>query len=210
MSGSARPRWRCAPPPLRCSAAIRSRWSRRRRCWCGSISNTFRRRFAPFGTQIAGLSRLVTPAEARDGQTGAGRWVDRYRDRHARGRRQGRPLRPARPADHRRGAAFRHRHQGETARLRRRGPRADAERDADPAHLAGGDARAARAEPARNPAGAPPAGADRAGAVRSGPRAAGAAGRKAAARPELCRRAADRGHRTDGRPAARAASRHSI
>ena len=27
--------------------------------------NTFRRRFAPFGNQIAGLSRLVTPAEAR-------------------------------------------------------------------------------------------------------------------------------------------------
>ena len=32
--------------------------------------NTFRRRFAPFGTRIAGLSRLVTPAEAREVKQG--------------------------------------------------------------------------------------------------------------------------------------------
>ena len=210
MSGSARPRSRCAPPPRRCSAASQVALVAPTTVLVRQHLNTFRRRFAPFGTQIAGLSRLVTPAEAREVKQGLEDGsIDIVIGTHAVAG-KGVALRPARPADHRRGAAFRHRHQGETARLRRRGARADAERDADPAHVAGGDPRAARAEPARNPAGPPPAGADRAGAVRSGPRAAGADGRKAAARPELCRRAADRGHRTDGRPAARAASRTSI
>ena len=53
---------------------------------------TFRRRFAPFGKQIA---RTIAPGDPRRGshrQTGTGRWDDGYRDRHARHRRQGRPV----------------------------------------------------------------------------------------------------------------------
>ena len=64
--------------------------ARRRPCWCASISRPSAAASPRSASRSRGLSRLVTPAEARDGQGRAGGRLDRHRDRHARARRQGR------------------------------------------------------------------------------------------------------------------------
>ncbi len=75
------------------------------------------------------------------GQEGARRRTARYRDRHPRVARQGRPVRPSGPPDRRRGAAFRRRAEGKAEAIEGRCACPDADRDADPAHPAIGACR---------------------------------------------------------------------
>ena len=66
----------------------------------------------------------------------------RHRHRHPRAPREEHRVQAARPRHRRRGAAFRGRPQGAAEGAQGRRPRADADRDADPAHAADGDVRA--------------------------------------------------------------------
>ena len=93
----------------------------------------------------------------------------------------------------RRGAAFRRHAQGEAQDAARRSACADADRDADPAHLATGADRRARSVDHRLAAGRPPGGAHLRVAVRSGHRARGAAAREISRRPGLLCLPAHRG-----------------
>ena len=92
--------------------------------------------------------------------------------------------------DRRRGAAFRRRAEGAAEAAQGRRACADADRDADPAHLAAGALRGARDEHHRDPAGRPPGGAHLRDAVRSrrGPR--GDLARARPRRADVLRRAA--------------------
>ena len=70
--------------------------------------------------------------------------TDRHRHRHPRAPREEHRLQAAGPGHRRRGAAFRSRPQGAAEGAQGRRPRADADRDADPAHAADGDVGPAR------------------------------------------------------------------
>ena len=97
--------------------------------------------------------------------------------------------------DRRRGAAFRRQPQGAAEAIAGAGARADAERDADPAHAATGADRRARSLDHRVAAGRPPRGAHLRGAARSPDDPRGAAARTLPRRAGVLCRAADRGPR---------------
>ncbi len=98
----------------------------------------------------------------------------------------------SRPADRRRGAAFRRRAEGAAEAAQGRCACADADRDADPAHLAAGAVRRARDEHHRDAAGRPAGGAHLRHALRSGGDPRGDPARARSRRPDLLRRAAHR------------------
>ena len=102
----------------------------------------FVERLQGFPINVGRLSRLVPAAEAKKTKEGlADGTVDIVIGTHAllaksiEFKRLG-------PGDRRRGAAFRSRPQGAAEGAQGRRPRADADRDADPAHAADGDERA--------------------------------------------------------------------
>ena len=97
--------------------------------------------------------------------------------------------------DRRRGAAFRRRAQGKAQAAARRGARADAHRDADPAHLAARALRRARAFDHRLAADRSAGGAHLRLAVRSRDRARGAVARALSRRPGFLCLPAHRGPR---------------
>ncbi len=95
---------------------------------------TFSDRFADLPVRIAELSRFRT-AQGDEGRArGPGRGHDRHRDRHAQAAAGRRQVQGPGPRHHRRGAPLRRAPEGAPEAPARRGGRADAHRDADPAH----------------------------------------------------------------------------
>ena len=113
--------------------------------------NNFSERFQGFPIEIGRLSRLVPAREAKATREGlkAGK-VDIVIGTHAHPR-QERRVQEARPGHRRRGAALRRHPQGAAEGAARRRPRADPDRDADPAHAADGDVGPARAVASSRP-----------------------------------------------------------
>ena len=146
------------------------------------------------GERGAGLAAGVDGAAGRD-QGGARRRPGRYRHRHARAARPRHQVQGPGAAGRRRGAAFRRLAQGEAEDAARRSARADADRDADPAHLATGAHRRARSLDHRLAAGRPAGGAHVRLALRCADRARGAAAREIPRRPGLLCLPAHRGPR---------------
>ncbi len=107
-------------------------------------------------------------------------------------------VRRSRPAGGGRGAAFRRRAQGAAEAAQGRRARADADRDADPAHLAARAVRRARDERDRHPAGGSAGGAHLHHAVRRRGDPRGAAARAVPRRPGVLRGAAHRGPAAHG------------
>ena len=107
-------------------------------------TRNFVERFRGFpGQRRAGFAPDRT--EGTDaGQEGAIRRVDRYRGRHPCAARQIDQVQGSRPVDRRRRAAFRRQPQGAAEAAARRGSRAHAFGNADPAHAATGADRRAR------------------------------------------------------------------
>ncbi len=97
-------------------------------------TKTFTERFRGFPVKIGQASRLVSGTELARVKKGIADGTHRHRGRHPCAARQGHQVQGPRPADRRRGAAFRRRAQGEAQAAARRGARAHAHRDADPAH----------------------------------------------------------------------------
>ena len=128
---------------------------------------------------------------------------DRRRRRHARAARQVDRLQAPRPADHRRGAAFRRHPQGAAEEDARGRARPDAVGDAHPAHAAAGADRRARAVAHHHAAGRSPRRAHLHLAVRSDDHPRCPAPRALPRRPELLRRAAHLRSRRDRRLPAR-------
>ena len=128
---------------------------------------TFSERFHGFPVNVAQASRLVPAAELTKVKAGLAAGQRRYRHRHACAARQGHQVQGPRPAGGRRGAAFRRHAQGEAQDAARGSACADADRDADPAHLATGADRRARSVHHRFAAGRSPGGAHVRVAVRS-------------------------------------------
>ncbi len=97
---------------------------------------------------LAGADRRDVALPLGEGSRGRGqghqRRHARHRHRHAQAAVAGRALRAARPGHHRRGASLRRAPQGADEGAARRGRRADADRDADPAHARHESRRAAR------------------------------------------------------------------
>ena len=120
---------------------------------------TFSQRFAGLPVQVGQASRLVGAKDARRDQEGHRRRHDRHRRRHACAARQVDLVQGPRPADRRRGAAFRGQAQGAAEGAEERRACADAVGDADPAHAAAGADRRARAVADRHAAGRPHGGA---------------------------------------------------
>ena len=116
----------------------------------------FTARFAGLPVRLAQMSRMASAADMRAARAGRGGRLARHRHRHPCGARQEDRLQESRPRRHRRGAAFRRRPQGTAQGDARRGPCADAVRDADPAHPATGADRRARTVDHRHAAGRPP------------------------------------------------------
>ena len=133
-SASARPRSRCARPSSRSPTASRSRCSRRRRCSPSSTSSTFTDRFAGWPIRIAELSRFRTGGEQAEALQGARRGPRRHRDRHPQAALARREVQAPRAGHRRRGAPLRRAPEGTPEAAPRGGRRADADRDADPAH----------------------------------------------------------------------------
>ena len=101
-------------------------------------------RFGKWPVKVAEMSRFRSAKEVKAALDGPGRRHDRHRRRHARAdRRQGEVQAP-RAAGDRRGAPLRRAPQGGDQGDARRGRRADADRDADPAHAGHGARRPAR------------------------------------------------------------------
>jgi transcription-repair coupling factor (superfamily II helicase) len=119
----------------------------------------FSDRFSDSPVRIAELSRFRTPKENQGGARRSRRGSHRPRDRHAPADPARRALQEPRPGHHRRGAPLRRAAEGEAQAAARRGRRADADGDADPAHardVARGDPRLLgdrdrAAAPARDP-----------------------------------------------------------
>ena len=156
---------------------------------------TFADRFKGLPVKVAQLSRFVSAEDTRQTKAGlASGDVDIVVGTHALLVEDDRVPRPRAP-DHRRGAAFRRLAQGAAEAASRRGPCADPVGDADPAHAAACSDRRARAVDHRDAAGRSPGGAHLRHAVRSGDPARSPAARALSRRPELLRRAADRGYR---------------
>ena len=150
----------------------------------------------PAGPHRAGVAAGRRQGARRD-QEGHRRRHGRHRRRHARAARRLDLVQESRPADHRRGAAFRRQAQGAAEGAEERRACADAVGDADPAHPAAGADRRARAVADRHAAGRPHGGAHLHLAVRSAGHPRGAAARALSRRPELLRRAAHRRPRRD-------------
>ena len=159
MSASARPRWRCArrsSPP--CPA---SRWRvlAPTTLLARQHFRVFSERFEGLPIRVAQLSRFVTAKDATEVKKGLADGPDRHRHRHPCAAGQGRPVQGSGPGHRRRGAAFRRRAQGAAEAAARRGPRADHDRDADPAHAAHGAGRDEGPVDHRDAAGRPAGGA---------------------------------------------------
>ena len=107
------------------------------------IEDVFRALARLSGQDRAGLA-AGRRRRARQDQERDRRRRDRHRHRHPCAARQGDQVQGARPDHRRRGAAFRRRPQGAAEAAARRGPCADADRDADPAHAAAGAVGRAR------------------------------------------------------------------
>ena len=146
----------------------------------------------PAAHDRADLALRAGAAGGRDSRA-ARQGRGRHRGRHPRAARQARPLQGPGPRGDRRGAAFRRRPQGAPQAAAGRGPCADHDRDADPAHPADGARRAQGAEPDRDPAGRSSRGARLRPADRSGGAARGDPARALPRRPDLLRLPADRG-----------------
>ena len=106
---------------------------------CEQHYQTFVDRFADWPVKIAEISRFKTAKESAQALAGAGRRQDRRDHRHPQADRQGRQVQPPRAGGHRRGAPFWCAPEGNAEGHARRGRRADADRNADPAHA--GDER---------------------------------------------------------------------
>ena len=164
--------------------------------------------FSQFRRALRGLSGEAAPAFAlrrceggEGGQGGAGRRRCRHRRRHPCAARQEHRVPQSRPRHRRRGAAFRRRPQGAAEGAEGRCPCADADRDADPAHLAARALRRARSLADHHAADRPPGGAHLRHAVRSADVARGVAARALSRRAELlCVPAHRRSARGDGIP----------
>ena len=154
---------------------------------------TFTERFRGFPVNVAQASRLVPTAQLNQVKADLADGTRRHRHRHPCAARQGHQVQGPRPGGRRRGAAFRRRAQGEAEDAARRGARADADRDADPAHLAAGAHRRARSVDHRLAAGRSAGGAHLRLAVRSADGARGAAAREISRRPGLLCLPAHRG-----------------
>ena len=159
----------------------------------------------------AGAHRPAVAAGRRQGgqghQGGDEGGHGRHRDRHPRAAGQERRVQGSRPADRRRGAAFRRRPQGAAEGAARRRPCADAHRHADPAHPAARPDRRARHEPDRHAAGRSPGGAHLRHAVRRRHHPRGPAARAVSRRPDLLCLPAHRGPGAGRGRAARAGAR---
>ena len=156
---------------------------------------TFSERLRGYPINVAQASRLVTAADLAKTKKGlAEGQIDIVVGTHAL---LGKSHQVQGPWPHRRrrGAAFRRRPQGEAQAVARRGACADADRDADPAHLATGALRRARNVDHRHAAGRSAGGAHLRLAVRSDRSARGAAARALSRRPMLLRLPAHRGSR---------------
>ena len=156
MSASARPRSRCAPPSSPPCPAPRSPSSCPPPCSPASTPAPSPPASPACRSASRQLSRMVTAKEAAETKRGLADGSHQHRRRHPRPARQGHRVRRSRPADRRRGAAFRRLAQGEAEGAQGRRPRADPDRDADPAHPAARADRRARDEPDRHAAGRPP------------------------------------------------------
>ena len=155
----------------------------------------FCRTFSRFPGQCrAGLP--PDPGQGTDaGQEGVDRWQCRHRGRYPCAARQVDQVQGSRPSDRRRGTALWRQPQGTAEAAARPGPRADAERHADPAHAAAGADRRPRPLDHRFASGRSPRGAHLRGAARSPDDPRGAAARTLSRRAGVLRRAADRGPR---------------
>ena len=158
---------------------------------------TFSDRLRGYPVKIAQASRLVSPKELAQAKKGLAEGdIDIVVGTHALLGKTDQVQGP-RPHRRRRGAAFRRRAQGEAQTAARRGARADADRDADPAHAATGALRRARNVDHRHAAGRSAGGAHLRLAVRSDRGARGAAARALSRRPVLLCLPAHRGSRRD-------------
>ena len=206
-SASARPRSRCAPRSSPCRAA--SRW----RCWCRppcSPSSTTRRSptASPTGRSRSSCCRASAATRRRKGAlAGLADGQGGHRHRHAPAAAGRRALQGPRAADHRRGAPLRRARQGAAQGAARRGRRADADRDADPAHAQHGARRPARPVADHHAAGRAPVDQDlRVGVERArDPR--GLPARAAPRRPGVLRAQHHRDHRGHVAAARRAGAR---
>ena len=147
--------------------------------------------FRTAGKGPAGLAAGRLKGAGRD-QEGHRRRHRRYRRRHACAARQRDLVQEPRPADHRRGAAFRRQAQGAAEGAEERRACADAVGDADPAHAATGADRRSRTVADRHAAGRPHGGAHLHLALRPAGDPRDAAARALSRRPELLCRAAHR------------------
>ena len=96
--------------------------------------NVFSDRFSDLPVKIAELSRFRSAKEVKAALDGLARGPHRHRHRHAQADPAGRQVPLAGPRDHRRGAPLRRAPEGAPEAPARRGRRADAHRDAHPAH----------------------------------------------------------------------------
>ena len=102
---------------------------------------TFSERYAPFPVTVRPMSRFQSDSEVAETLDGLAARQGRRGHRHPPAAVAGGPVRPARPADHRRGAAVRGRAQGVPQAAAHRGGRAGHVGHADPAHAGDGHLR---------------------------------------------------------------------
>ena len=156
-------------------------------------TKTFTERLRGHPINIAQASRLVSAKELANVKKGIAEGANRHRHRHPCAARQVDQVQGPRPDRGRRRAAFRRRPQGKAQAVARRGPRADADRDADPAHLAIGAVRRARNVDHRHAADRSAGGAHLRLAVRRHRGARGAVARALSRRPGVLCLPAHRG-----------------
>ena len=167
---------------------------------------------APARLPVHDRARLALPPAGRAarGRQALRRGQDRHPDRHAPAALARRAREGPRAADRRRGAALRRQAEGAAAPAAAEGRRDLDERDADPAHAADVARGRARHLRDRDAARGPAAGQDLRRRVRRGARQAGARAREGARRPGVLPAQPRRGHRRDGRAAARAVPGHVV
>ena len=159
--------------------------------------NTFRERFRDFPVRVEMVSRFRAPKEVKAGARRLQRRQGRRAHRNASRAQPRRDPEGARSRRARRGAALRRRAEGAAEVAAPRGRRADAERDADPAHAAHVALRDARHLDHRDAARGPPPDPHDGRRVRRGADRAGAASarRSAAARRSISTTASRRSRR---------------
>ena len=207
-SATARPRWRCAPRSRWCSAGKQVAVLAPTTVLVEQHALTFAARFAGLPVQrgVAVALQVAKPSSSevlKGSPTGK---VDVVVGTHRLlvGRRA---LQGPRPARHRRGAALRRHAQGAAQEAAHPGRRADADRDADPAHAAHGADGAARDLDHHHAAGRSPRDPHHGGALRRRADRRGRRARAGARRAGLLRAQPRRGHRRVGGQAARAPAR---